>query len=192
MPGPSGVDVPLPGQLGTAEDRIALGDQGLQQLGSDAAGRELLVAENAGRLLKDEVVVARVIGLAVEAESPWLALEADLGGVGGLDDRPALPMSKVWVASCGPLANSSSALRRALDALQGQACHQIRRQILDDAEGDALRRVVQVGWRSRPDRPAAAGNSPGTSTAVPVTLTLSMRPASCVRSVSVCCISLKK
>jgi len=88
--GPQRDHVPLPSQLGAAKDRIALRDEGLQQVGSGAAGGEVRVAEIAGRLLEDEVVVAGVIGLAVETEFSLGALEADLDGLGGLDDQAGI------------------------------------------------------------------------------------------------------
>src|SRR4029077_14993134 len=78
--------IPLPGDLGTAEDGVALGIHGLQKAGAAvAAGGEILAAFDAGELPEDEVVVAGVIGLAVEPEFSVHPLEADLGGLGGLD-----------------------------------------------------------------------------------------------------------
>src|SRR5262249_29566971 len=62
--------IPLPGNLGAAEDRVALGIDGLDELGIDAvpAGREGGAAEDARRLPEDEVVVVGVVDLGVEAE----------------------------------------------------------------------------------------------------------------------------
>src|SRR5215472_2672294 len=67
-------EIPLPGDLGAAEDRVALGIDGLDELGVDAvaAGRKRGAAEDAGRLPEDEVVVVGVVDLGVEAE---IALE---------------------------------------------------------------------------------------------------------------------
>jgi hypothetical protein len=65
-------EIPLPGDLGAAEDGVALGVDGLDEIGTGAAGRESRAAENAGRLPEDEVVVVGVVDLGVEAE---IALE---------------------------------------------------------------------------------------------------------------------
>ena len=77
--------VPLPGHLAAAEDGVALGIDGLDELGAGSATGEILAAQNAGGLPEDEVVVFRIVDLGVEAERAVGALEADLGGVGGLD-----------------------------------------------------------------------------------------------------------
>src|SRR6516162_10133243 len=64
--------IPLPGDLGAAEDRVALGIDGLDEVGTGAAGRKRRAAEDAGRLPEDEVVVVSVVDLGVETE---IALE---------------------------------------------------------------------------------------------------------------------
>src|SRR6516162_320189 len=62
--------IPLPGDLGAAEDGIALGIERLDEGGIDAvaAGREGGAAEDSRRLPEDEVVVVGVVDLGVEAE----------------------------------------------------------------------------------------------------------------------------
>ena len=138
----------MPGHLRTPEVGVALGDKGLQQFGLHAAGGELLAAENAGRLLKDEVVVAGVIGLGIEAECPVDALEADLDILGGLDGEAGIADVEGLGGVVRALGEQLERARRALDALQVQARHQVRRQVLDDAEADALRQKCEVRGRS--------------------------------------------
>ena len=86
---------------------------------SDAAGGELLAAENAGRLLEDEVVVAGVVGLAVEAEVALGPLEADLDGLGGLDGEAGIADVEGLRRVVRALGEQLDRPRRALDALQG-------------------------------------------------------------------------
>src|SRR4051794_5923131 len=68
-----------------AEDGVALRIDGLQEFGADAAGREIRAAGDAGELPEDEVAVAGIERLGVETKTSLRPLEADFGGVGGLD-----------------------------------------------------------------------------------------------------------
>ena len=181
--GPQRGHVPLPGQFGAAEDRIALADDGLQQLGFDAAGGEFLAAENAGRLQEDVVVEAGVVGLGVKAEIPLRALEADLDVLGGLDREAGIADVEGLGGVVRALGEQLGRARRAFDALQVQACHQVGWQVLDDAEAHALRREIAGRPGVLPGSSGGGRKPAGKSTAVPAMLRPSMRPASCVRNV---------
>ena len=108
----------MPGDLAAAEDRVALGIDGLDELGVDpvAAGRELDTAQDAGGLPEDEVVVIGVIDLAVETERAIEALEAELGTVGSLDLQVGI--ADVEGARCvvGAVREQLERRGRALDA----------------------------------------------------------------------------
>ena len=91
-------------------------------------------------------------------------------------------MSKVCVASCGPLANSSSA--------RGARSMRCRVRLATRYDGRSLMTlkltlfgVKLSGCAMRPDRRAAAGSSAGNRPRCRSMLTASMRPAHCVRSV---------
>ena len=93
-------------------------------------------------------------------------------------------MSKVWVASCGPLENSSSA--------RGARSMRCRFRLATRYDGRSLMtlKLMLFGKNVRSAGEASGSSGGGRKfggnvTAVPVTLTRSMRPASCVRSVGV-------
>ena len=99
MPVATGEQVPLPRHLAAAEDSVALGIDGLDELGAGAAGREILAAQNAGRLPEDEVVVLGVVGLGVEAERTVVRLRPSSAVLAVSIFRPGLPISNVPGAS---------------------------------------------------------------------------------------------
>ena len=91
-------------------------------------------------------------------------------------------MSNVCVASCGPLANSSTA--------RGARSMRCRVRLATRYDGRSLMTLklmlFGVKLRSAGELSGSSGGGrkfAGNVTAVPATLTLSMRPASCVRSV---------
>ena len=138
--GRHGDQIPLPGELGAAEDGVALGIDGLDESGIDAvaAGRKRRAAEDAGRLAKDEVVVIGVIGLGVEAEIALDALQPELGSVAGFDFQVRIADLERAGRVVRAVGKKLERGRRALDALHGGACDHPRRQVLEQLEADAL------------------------------------------------------
>jgi hypothetical protein len=180
-------EVPLPGDLAAAEDRVALGIDGLDELGVDpvAARREFGAAQDVGGLPEDEIVVVGVIDLAVETERAVEPLEAELGAVGGLDLQVlGSPMSKVPDASWAPCANSSSAVgaRWMRDTAALATIH--------DGRSLTTLKLMLLGVKPTDCSDSNGSSGGGTKVGgkmpeVPSRRTVSMRPASSVRSVSV-------
>ena len=139
--------VPLPGDFAAAEDGVAPRIDGLQEFGADAAGREIRAAGDAGELPEDEVVVAGIERLGVETKTSLRPLEADFGGVGGLDFQ--VRIADLERAGCvmGAVGEELEHGGRPLDALKGRAGDHAPRQILEDAETDALGHEAECTWQ---------------------------------------------
>jgi len=129
--------VPLPGDFAAAEDRVALGIDGLNELGARAAGRKRRVAEDPGRLPKDEVVVVSVIDFAIEAEVAVRPLQTELGAVCAFDFQRRV--ADVERAGCvvGAMGEELERAGRALNPLDRRARLHPGRQVLDQLEADA-------------------------------------------------------
>ena len=98
--------------------------------------------------------------------------------------RPGLPISNVPGASCGPWANSSSAV-----GARSMRCR-VRLATIHDGRSLITLKLMLLGVKPS-DCSSSSGSSGGGSKfagkmpAVPSRRTVSMRPANCVRSVSV-------
>ena len=134
-------DVVLRLEFAAAEDRVALRIDRLVELaGRIAATGEVLVAHHAGEAAEDEAGEARVVGGRLEAQRARCAPQADFDRVRDLDRQVRIADVEGRGRVMRPAREQLGRLRRALDALRRDAGDEILRQVLDQADADALRR----------------------------------------------------